>query len=143
MTYYNTRYLLSCFFFLTKLNNKYFRAHYGTTSTFFLQLQYSNMICLFLSLEFFVPFKNFLLISRRHVCQWRAAHFDLCSVLWPFSPENSLAYHTYCDTGHPFIMIITEDKWHSHLMPSVQQWGVINDLGLSRLGIEHPAFRIG
>ena len=24
---------------------------------------------------------------------------------WPFSNESSLACHTYCDTGHPFIMV--------------------------------------
>ena len=41
--------------------------------------------------------------------------------LWPFSSEGSLAYHTYCDTGHPFIMVISEDPWHSHLLPSVWQ----------------------
>ena len=27
-----------------------------------------------------------------------------------------------CDTGHLFIMVISEDPWHSHLMPSVWQW---------------------
>ena len=27
--------------------------------------------------------------------------------------------HTYCDTGLPFIMFISEDPWHSHLFPSV------------------------
>ena len=42
--------------------------------------------------------------------------------LWPLSSEGSLACHTYCDTGHPFIMVISEDLWHSHLLPSVYQW---------------------
>ena len=28
---------------------------------------------------------------------------------WPLSSEGSLACHTYCDTGHPFIMVISED----------------------------------
>ena len=27
---------------------------------------------------------------------------------WPFSSEGSLACHTYCDTGHLFIMVISE-----------------------------------
>ena len=27
--------------------------------------------------------------------------------------------HTYCDMGHPFIMVISEDLWHSHLLPNV------------------------
>ena len=26
--------------------------------------------------------------------------------LWPLSSEGSLACHTYCDTGHPFIMVL-------------------------------------
>ena len=35
--------------------------------------------------------------------------------LWPLSSEGSLACHTYCDTGHPFIMIISEIFWQYHL----------------------------
>ena len=38
---------------------------------------------------------------------------------WPLSIEGSLACHTYCETGHPFIIVIFEDPWHSHLLPSV------------------------
>ena len=38
---------------------------------------------------------------------------------WPLSSEGSLACHTYCDTVHPFIMVIFEDPWHSHLLSSV------------------------
>ena len=41
--------------------------------------------------------------------------------LWPLSSEGSLACQTFCDTGHPFIMVISEDPWHSHLLPSVWQ----------------------
>ena len=29
--------------------------------------------------------------------------------LWPLSSEGSLACHTCCDTGHTFIMVISED----------------------------------
>ena len=32
---------------------------------------------------------------------------------------SPLPCHTYCDTGHPFIMVISVDLWHSHLLPSV------------------------
>ena len=28
---------------------------------------------------------------------------------WPLSGEGSLACHTYCDTGHSFIVVILED----------------------------------
>ena len=41
---------------------------------------------------------------------------------WPLRSEGSLACHTYCDTGHPFIMFIFEDPCHSQLLPSVRQW---------------------
>ena len=42
--------------------------------------------------------------------------------LRPLSHEGSLACHTYCDTGHPFIMVISEDPWQSHILPSVWPW---------------------
>ena len=32
---------------------------------------------------------------------------------------TGVGYHTYCDTSQPFIMVIFEDPWHSHLLPSV------------------------
>ena len=47
------------------------------------------------------------------------------------------------DTGHPFIMVISEDPWHSHLLPSVWKWScryLFLRLSLSRLGFEHPTF---
>ena len=40
----------------------------------------------------------------------------------PLSSESSLAYHTYCDTGHPFIMVISEDLQHLHLLPRFWNW---------------------
>ena len=33
---------------------------------------------------------------------------------WPLSSEGSLAYHTYCERGHLFTMVISEEPWHSH-----------------------------
>ena len=41
---------------------------------------------------------------------------------WQLSSEDSLSCHAYCDTGHPFIMVFSEDPWHSHLLPSAWQW---------------------
>ena len=29
--------------------------------------------------------------------------------LWPLSSKGSYACHTCCDTGHPFMMVISED----------------------------------
>lgn len=49
-----------------------------------------------------------------------------CTV-WPkfsltaIEREGSLAYHTYCDTGHPFLLVISEGPWHSHLLSSAWQ----------------------
>ena len=64
---------------------------------------------------------------------------------WLLSSEGSLACHTHCDTGLPFIMVISEDPWHSHLLPNVWQWSChyrFYDVGLSRLGFENPTFRL-
>ena len=41
--------------------------------------------------------------------------------LWPLSSESSLACHTHCDTGHPFIMVFCEDPWHSQLLLSISE----------------------
>ena len=41
---------------------------------------------------------------------------------WPLSSEGPLICHTHCDTGLPFIMVISEDQWHSHLLLSIWQW---------------------
>ena len=41
---------------------------------------------------------------------------------WPLSSDGSLACHTYCDTGHPFTMLISEDPSHSHLLLRFWQW---------------------
>ena len=37
---------------------------------------------------------------------------------WPLSSEGYLACRTYCGTGKPFIMVISEDTWHLHWLPS-------------------------
>ena len=36
--------------------------------------------------------------------------------------RGSLARHTYYGTGHTFMMVISEDPWHFHLLLSVKQW---------------------
>ena len=74
------------------------------------------MYCLFVCFWFFVTLENFSLIWWRHHCRWRVANFDLCSAHKALSSEGSLACYTYCDTGHPFIMVISEDPWHRHLL---------------------------
>ena len=34
---------------------------------------------------------------------------------WSLNSEGSSACHIYCNTGHPFKMVISHDPWHSHL----------------------------
>ena len=58
-------------------------------------------------------------IWRRHHCRWRAAKIDLYSALMAIA--FPVTHQSYCDTSHPFIMVIFEDPWHSHLLPSVWQ----------------------
>ena len=63
--------------------------------------------------------------------------------VWPLSSEGSLACHTHCDNGHPFILVISEDPWHSHLLPSVWQW-ICHSMFLQQMsvaaGIWTPSF---
>ena len=59
---------------------------------------------------------------------------------WPFSSEDSLACHTYCDTGHPFIWSSPRTR-NTHICCRAFGSGTVTtcfyDLGLSRLGFEH------
>ena len=102
------------------------------------KFMYFIVFCLFGD---FRPNREFSLIWRRHYL-WRATNFDLCSALMTSNRESSLACHTYCDTDRvmqPFIMVISEDPWHSHLLPSVWQWSCptcFKDLGLYWPGIK-------
>ena len=59
------------------------------------------------------------LIWRRHHYRWGLHILTFARHSWLLSSEDSLACHTYCDMGHPFIMVISEDPWHSHLIPNV------------------------
>ena len=60
---------------------------------------------------------------------------------WSLSSEGSLAYHTYGDTGHSFVMVISENPWHLHLLPRVSQWRchyLIKKLRFVAAGIRTP-----
>ena len=57
------------------------------------------------------------LIWRRHHQLWKATNFDTrhsAIEQWEF-----LNRHAYCITGQPFIIVISENPWHLHLLPSV------------------------
>ena len=66
--------------------------------------------------------------------------FCSCSALMAIEQWGFLACHTSSDTGHPFIMVISDDHWYSHLLPfsSRAVTTCFYDLGPSRLGFEHP-----
>ena len=55
---------------------------------------------------------------------------------WPLSSEGSLRCHTCCDTGLSFIMVISEDLWHSQLLPS--DWHIC-----SHIIVQHYKIYIG
>ena len=75
---------------------------------------------LFVCSGFFAPLENFSLKLRSHLYRLRAAKYNLYSALMAIlNSEDSLACQTYCVTCHPFIMVTSEDSWHSHLLPSV------------------------
>ena len=93
----------------------------------------------------FAPFEN-------NSLKWRPLPLMDCTFWplyarhsWSLSREGSLACHTYCYTGHPFI-------WSSQRTLDTQSYcrafssGAVTtcfyDLGLSRLPFEHPNFRL-
>ena len=55
---------------------------------------YRVVFCLFVCLGFF-----------------HLKFFHSCGDLRPLSSEDSFAYHTYCNTGHPFITVISDDPY--------------------------------
>ena len=74
---------------------------------------------------FIVPIENFTYIEH----------------LLPLSSEGSLACHTYCVTGHPLIMVISEEPWR-RAFGSGAVSTCFNYLDLSRLGFKHLTFRL-
>ena len=80
-------------------------------------------VCLFVCLfGGFLSTREFSLIWRRPHCLWELRILNYARHSWPSSREGSLACHTYCDMEHPFIMAISEDPWHSRLLPSIWLW---------------------
>ena len=78
------------------------------------------LVFCFVCLWFFVPLENFFTHIKTSPLQVKGCKFP--RHLWPLSSEGSLACHIYCDTGHPFIMVISEELWHWQLLPSAWRW---------------------
>ena len=58
---------------------------------------------------FFRPTREFF-IWRRHIAGEGQQILTYARHSWPLRSEGSFASHTYCDTGHPFIMVNSEDS---------------------------------
>lgn len=63
---------------------------------------------------------------------------------WSKDIPELLACHTYSNTRHPFIMVLSKNHGHSHLLTGVRQWSChylfIFDLSLLQLGFKHSIF---
>ena len=59
----------------------------------------------FFLFRIFAPLENLSLTWNRQ----KAPILSYTRHSWQLSSEGSLACHTYCDTSHPFIMVISED----------------------------------
>ena len=88
-----------CFIYYFKLNDVCLFGFFPLTWEFFTHMETSTL-----------PVKGFKFLTYA----WQSL---------PLSSEGSLACNTYCDTRHPFKMVISEDPSHSHLFPSVLYWG--------------------
>ena len=85
---------------------------------------------LFVWFKFFIPIENFSFVWRSQGLQF----LTNTQYSWPLSIEGFLMCHTYCDTGHPFIMVILEDLWHSHLCCPAFGNGAVNTCLTSKVG---------
>ena len=88
-------------------------ANYFRTGRFF--------VCFFVCLEFIVPLKNLHSYGDVTIAGEGLQILTYARHSWQLSSEGSLTCHSHCDTELPFIMVISEDLWHSHLLPSVWQ----------------------
>ena len=93
-----------------------------------------RFVCLHPNREFFthmdtspLPVKGCKLTYTRHS--------------WPLDSEGSLACHTYCDTGHPFI-ILRDTHTCCRAFSSGAVTTCFYDLVLTRLGFERTSFRV-
>ena len=100
----------------TKRNHR--APHILTWSFWFGKWISAYFVCLF---GVFRPIREFFTQLVRDHCRWRAVNFDQCSALMAIEQWRFFSVPHFCDTGHPFIMVIFEDPWHLHLMPSVWQ----------------------
>ena len=103
-----------------------------------------GFFCLFV-LGFFVPLENFSLRWRHHYCRWRAANV-LCLASIAFEQWEFLERATLTVT-RSIRLYWSYPRTHD-TQTNCQAFGrgavttCFYDLGLSRLGFEHPTFRL-
>ena len=108
---------------------------------YFSPTRYSRF-CLFI---FFLGFENFSLIWRRHHYRWWAANFlCLCSALmpfehWGFVSVQRLLWHG-ASAYNGFLLRIRDNHTYCQAFRSGAVTTCFYELGLSRLGFEHPTF---
>ena len=67
------------------------------------------MFFLFVCLGFIVPLENFFTQMETSPLLVKGCKFrPMLGTSCPLRSEGSLVCHNYCDTGHPFIMVISE-----------------------------------
>ena len=103
-----------------------------------------GVFCLFVCF-FVIPLSHyhFSLIRRSHHYRWRAANFDLCSTLMAIEQRGFLCLPHFMWQGTSFLVVISVDPWHTHLLLSVLQRSchyLFYILYLSVLGFEQPTF---
>ena len=62
----------------------------------------------FVCLGFLIPLENFHLYGDVTITGEELQILTNARHIWPLSSKD-LAFHTYCDTGHPFIMVISKE----------------------------------
>ena len=96
-------------------------------------------------MRFIDPLENISLIWRRYHYMWRIANFDLCSALtaieqWGFFSVPHLLWH-----GASVYSWSSPRTRDTHTFCITNSSGAVitcfYDIGLSRLGLQHPTFR--
>ena len=67
------------------------------------------MFVLFVCFGVIITLENVSQVWKRHQYRWRAPDLAYSRHSWPLSSEGSLVCHTFCDTGHCFIMVISAE----------------------------------
>ena len=68
-----------------------------------------ELLCNYSNKYYTIPYFITLIGNRANFAVSDSTSLTYAGHSWPLSSEGSLACHTFCDKGHPFIMVISED----------------------------------